>query len=387
GTKNFKSAMEEIGLSTEAVQKGMSTDATGTLNKVIEAIGKLPESQRIGVMVELVGMEHSDTLAKLVDKPEELARQRALANGSEAKGSMAREAAARNAALSAQWQMTKNRAFNMSAVVGQSLVPALLSLMAVVNPLIEGLARWVQEHPVLVGWVMKLAIGGAALVAVLSALLLPLALIAGKAMLIRFLFARLSLAMGGQLAGALRLVGAAALNVGRALLFTPIGAIVAGIAVAALLIYKYWQPIAAFFSGIWTGFSDALAPAFAAVGNALAPLRPALDWLMGVLGGVWNWFTALLAPMQATEQQLQGISNMGQFLGQVLGTLVMGFLSIPQAFYQLGVDIIMGFVNGLTGTFGLLKDTVVGMASSVAGWFKEKLGINSPSRVFMEYGG
>lgn len=387
GTKKFKSAMEEIGLSTEAVQKGMSQDATTTLNQVIAAIGKLPEDKRIGVMVELVGMEHSDTLAKLVDKPEELARQRELANGAGAKGSMAREAAARNAALSAQWQMTKNRAFNLGAVVGESLAPALLQLMKAVNPLIDGFGRWVKAHPVLVGWVMKLVIGGAALVAVLGAVLVPLALIAGKAMLVRFLFARLALAMGGQLAGALRLVGAMALNVGRALLFTPIGAFVAGIAVAALLIYKYWQPLAAFFSGIWTGFSNAIAPAFAAIGNALGPLRPALDWLLGVLGGVWNWFAALLAPMQATEGQLQGISNMGQFLGQVLGTLVMGFLSIPQAFYQLGVDIIMGFVNGLTGSLGFLKDAVVGMASSVGGWFAEKLGIASPSKVFMQYGG
>lgn len=387
GTKKFKDAMGELGLTTEEVQKGMSTDAMATMDKIIAAIGKLPSDQRIGVMVELVGLEHSDTLAKLVDKPEELARQRELANGAGAKGSMAREAAARNAALSAQWQMTKNRAFNLGTVVGESLAPALLQLMKAVNPLIDGFGRWVKAHPVLVGWVMKLVIGGAALVAVLGAVLVPLALIAGKAMLVRFLFARLALAMGGQLAGALRLVGAMALNVGRALLFTPIGAFVAGIAVAALLIYKYWQPLAAFFSGIWTGFSNAIAPAFAAIGNALGPLRPALDWLLGVLGGVWNWFAALLAPMQATEGQLQGISNMGQFLGQVLGTLVMGFLSIPQAFYQLGVDIIMGFVNGLTGSLGFLKDAVVGMASSVGGWFAEKLGIASPSKVFMQYGG
>ena len=34
---------------------------------------------------------------------------------------MAREAAARNAALSAQWQMAKNRAFNLSATVGEAL--------------------------------------------------------------------------------------------------------------------------------------------------------------------------------------------------------------------------------------------------------------------------
>lgn len=34
-----------------------------------------------------------------------------------------------------------------------------------------------------------------------------------------------------------------------------------------------------------------------------------------------------------------------------------------------------------------LRDAVTGIASSAAEWFKEKLGIASPSRVFMEYGG
>jgi hypothetical protein len=36
---------------------------------------------------------------------------------------------------------------------------------------------------------------------------------------------------------------------------------------------------------------------------------------------------------------------------------------------------------------GRLKDTIVGAASAAANWFKSKLGIHSPSRVFASFGG
>ncbi len=387
GTKRFRGAVAEIGMTPDQMQAGMADDAVGTLLKVAEAIRKLPKKDQLGVMAELAGKEHVGRLAKLVTNTEELRRQIALANGAEAQGSMAREAAARNANLSAQWQMTRNRAFNLSSVVGEQLEPVLLNLLRVVNPLLEGFRTWVQEHPVLVKWILTAAVGISALVAALGFALVPLALIAGKVLLVRFLLQRLAITTGGPLLGALRAAGGAVVGIGRALLMTPLGAIVGGIALAGLLIYKYWQPLAAFFSGLWTGFSDAMAPAFAAVGAALGPLRPVLDWLMGALGGAWNWFTALLSPMQATESQLAGITNAGQFLGQVLGTLVMGFLNIPSAFLELGQNVIAGFVNGITAGAAFLRDAVVGVASSIKAWFREAFGIASPSKVFMQYGG
>lgn len=365
GTKKFKSAMEEIGLSVKAVQKGMSRDATGTLNQVIDAIGKLPESQRIGVMVELVGMEHSDTLAKLVDKPEELARQRALANGGEAQGSMGREAAARNATLSAQWKMTKNRAFNLSAMVGESLVPALLSLMTAVNPLIEGFGNWVQAHPALVGGVMKLVIGGSALVAVLGALLLPLALIAGKAMLIRFLFARLSMglfgiraaaAAAGPAMGMLERIGFMAgrafafLRSGAALLLgglrvlamfliaNPIVAVLALLATAAYMVWRNWDGIKGGLLAIWQQLS----------------------------GAVSAWWASTAAGAAALWQDLVGLKD---------------------RFFNAGADLMSGLMNGITSRLAAVRETVVGAADAVGAWFREKLGIASPSKVFMQYGG
>lgn len=362
GTKKFKDAMGELGLTTEEVQKGMSTDAMATMDKIIAAIGKLPSDQRIGVMVELVGLEHSDTLAKLVDKPEELARQRKLANGGEAKGSMSREAAARNAALSAQWQMTKNRAFNLGSTIGETLAPALLKLLNIVNPMLESFTKWVQEHPTLVKWVLATVVGLSALLAVLGMLLVPLAILAGKAMLLRFVFARLALGsgLGARAFGLVRMAvmgaGRAVLWLGRALLATPLGRAFALLATSATMVYNNWEGIKGGLVAIWEGVVDRVKEALS--------------------GGIKEWIALLVdfSPIGIIHSVIAfGLDALG--------------IEIPARFSTLGGNMITGLVNGLTAGMGWLKDTVVGMAASVGGWFAEKLGIASPSRVFMQYGG
>ena len=303
GTKKFQEAMAEIGLSSQDVQMGMSKDATATLDKVVAAIGQLPEDKRIGVMVELVGMEHSDTLAKLVDKPEELARQRQLANSKGADGSMAREAAARNAALSAQYVMMQNRVFNLKSAMGEQLAPVLTQLMKAVNPLLEKFTKWVQQNPTLVKWTLGTAIALSALLAAVGLLLVPMAILAGKAMLVRFVFARLALSLGGMRTAAtaagpamgflarmaawvgrvfsfvpvvLGYVGRALLVLGRVLMFTPWGRALGLLATAAVMIYRNWDGIKGGLIAIWEQLSGATAAWWARTTAGAAALWPTL---------------------------------------------------------------------------------------------------------------
>ncbi len=365
GTKKFQEAMAEIGLSSQDVQMGMSKDATATLDKVVAAIGQLPEDKRIGVMVELVGMEHSDTLAKLVDKPEELARQRQLANSKGADGSMAREAAARNAALSAQYVMMQNRVFNLKSAMGEQLAPVLTQLMKAVNPLLEKFTKWVQQNPTLVKWTLGTAIALSALLAAVGLLLVPMAILAGKAMLVRFVFARLALSLGGMRTAAtaagpamgflarmaawvgrvfsfvpvvLGFVGRALLVLGRVLMFTPWGRALGLLATAAVMIYRNWDGIKGGLIAIWEQLSGATAA----------------------------WWARTTAGAAALWQTL---------------------VSLKDRFFTAGGDLMDGLINGITSRVQMVRDAIGGVADDVGAWFREKLGIASPSKVFMQYGG
>jgi len=167
GAKPFRAAMHELGLSLNDVQKGMQVDAQGTLLKVLEAVNKLPADKRIGVLTQLVGIEHSDTLAKLAVGIEEYRKQIALANSQKAEGSMSREFQARLATTAAQWELMKNRATELAVSVGEVLLPEINRLLDRLKPLVSGMADWIKEHPTLT---RAIALSAAAVAALATAL-------------------------------------------------------------------------------------------------------------------------------------------------------------------------------------------------------------------------
>ncbi|WP_315114559.1 phage tail tape measure protein [uncultured Clostridium sp.] len=62
------------------------------------------------------------------------------------------------------------------------------------------------------------------------------------------------------------------------------------------------------------------------------------------------------------------------------------FISIPKKFFEFGKNIVGGLIGGLKSMIGSVTDTIGNIAGSVKNGFKKLLGINSPSRVFLEYG-
>ena len=68
-------------------------------------------------------------------------------------------------------------------------------------------------------------------------------------------------------------------------------------------------------------------------------------------------------------------------------TLLTFFSNLGARFEQIGLDLMLGLSRGIRNAYGAVKDSVLGVADGAVGWFKDKLGINSPSRVFAELGG
>lgn len=304
GTKNFKSALKELGISSAAVQKGMQQDATGTMMKVLAAIGKLPKEKQLGVMVELVGLEHSDTLAKLANNTEEWRRQLALANSEAAKGSMSREFTARLQTTNAQWTLMKNRTSEVAVNLGSVLLPAINDTFKAISPLVNVVADFAREHPkvtkAIVGTVVamtSLKVGGLALGYAFT-------FVKGAALSTVGLFYRVSAgaavagastasaAAGPTLLGkAFMFAGKGIIWMGRALLMNPIGLAITAIAGAAYLIYENWDKLKPWFTALWDDIVAKFETAVVKIGGMIDSVKQkwndTKDAVTGGVGSAW----------------------------------------------------------------------------------------------------
>jgi len=130
---------------------------------------------------------------------------------------------------------------------------------------------------------------------------------------------------------------------------------------------------------------------FAALSFAAGALGIGLLPVIGIAAAVVAGVVALGAAAYLIYANWGGITGwFGQQWAMIKALAAGGvawFASLPTRFAQIGRDMISGLVNGITGMLGALKGTIVGAASSAASWFKGVLGIHSPSRVFMGFGG
>lgn len=184
---------------------------------------------------------------------------------------------------------------------------------------LEKITSLAQAHPVLT---RQLLIAGGALLAMtatVGSLSLALGVLAGPLAKLRLGFSLLTGSMNavrvlpalwGMAAGSVSLLGGA---IGA--LFSPVGLIVAALAGAAVLIWKYWDPIRVFFSGVFSGIMERLAP----LRETFERFGPVFELVRDGVIQVFNWFTSLLSPMESSKETLDKCTSAGEVFGNVLG--------------------------------------------------------------------
>ncbi|SUI73089.1 Uncharacterised protein [Serratia marcescens] len=145
----------------------------------------------------------------------------------------------------------------------------------------------------------------------------------------------------GILTGALSALGAV-----LSFLLSPIGLIGAAFVAAGVLIWKYWEPIKAFFVGFGSGVMAALAP----LREAFARIAPIFGVIGDALSSVWDWFTKLLTPMQTSKDTLDKCASAGETFGRVFGAALQ-LLFAPITF-------LMDSVGWLLEKLGLIPDGI-----------------------------
>lgn len=94
-----------------------------------------------------------------------------------------------------------------------------------------------------------------------------------------------------------------------------------------------------------------------------------------ITGGI-NIITSLASGL------IQAIPKLVAKVPEIIGSIKDAFLSVDWA--QVGMDILRGIGNGLMNVGGAIGSAIGDAASGLLSYFKDKLGIHSPSRVFRD---
>lgn len=335
-------------------------------------------------------------------------------NTPSAMATLDKDAAKQNDTLEGRWRRTQI-GFNDSAIsIGESLRPALIQLGETFIPIMNSVGKWIAANPQLVsgtiqviGALLAFKMATIGLKLGLNLLISPFVNVWKNAVLLRANWLRLSLALGeggklrwlvtgfstvakgagtlarvlgGGLVRGLMLAGRAVLFIGRALLMNPIGLIITGVAMAAYLIYRYWGPISAFFKRMWAQATSAFSSAWSGIKSAWSSVT---GWFSGIWGSIK---TAFNGGIVGIGKLIMNWSPLGLFYKAFAGVMSWFGVDLPKNFTDFGGNLIAGLVNGIGNKLAAAKDTIVNFGNSISGWFKETLGIHSPSRVFMGFG-
>ncbi|ELM3717508.1 phage tail tape measure protein [Aeromonas hydrophila] len=297
-SKRFQTGIKAIGMKSADVEKAMTTDAMGTIIKVLERIKKLNTEDQLRVTTQIFGKEYGKDAAKLSNNLDELYRQLKLVNAEKSKGSMQRESDIDKDSLSSQWLILQAGIRNVKADLGEKLRGSLMDIIKYIKQVVVGVRHWVEENPELANTLVKVAAVTSIIAIAMGGLSLTIAALLGPLAIMKLIFGVLGVTFGGMLGA--------------------IGALIAPLAALAALgiaIIKFWQPISAFFSGLWQGIMTGLAPVF----EAFNPFAPLIDGIGTGVKALSGWFGDLLEPIKFSKETLEGFGSAGQFVGRILG--------------------------------------------------------------------
>ena len=135
------------------------------------------------------------------------------------------------------------------------------------------------------------------------------------------------------------------------LLTSPLGWIALAIEAVALVIYKYWKPITAFFKGMWQGLKEGLQPLmplFKRIGTAIEPiLKP--------IKAIIDWFKKLIKPVEDTGGAAE---NMGIKFGKAIANIIVKIVELITKVFEFGKKIGDMLANGILSKLGKTKEAI-----------------------------
>lgn len=311
-------ALKELGVSVSDAG-GKMRPMEDLLTDLYKATRKYGEVDRVSFFKDIAGEEAFTSFMALVDAAGDgsLPKLRKELEGARGEAERTAKVMANNLdgdlkSLGSAWEGLRIRIADLIDGPLRSVTQWLTRVVSKVTAL-------AQAHPTLT---RQLLIAGGALLAMtatVGSLSLAIGVLAGPLAKLRLGFSlltgsmnavRLLPALWGMVTGSVSLLGGA---IGA--LFSPVGLIAAAFVAAAVLIWKYWEPIKAFYAGVFSGIMERLAP----LRETFERFGPVFDVVRDGIIQVFNWFKSLLSPMESSKETLDKCTSAGEVFGRVLG--------------------------------------------------------------------
>jgi len=168
--------------------------------------------------------------------------------------------------------------------------------------------------------------------------------------------------------------------------------IIAPVRLAWGIVKGVWSGATTFFSGLWDGISSTASAAWEGIKNVGSAAKDGMthvwDGVSGFFGDTWKSVKGAFSSGSEEVGKLLGKWTPLELIEKAM-TSGLGVLgkALPDSFKETGKMMMQGMVDGIQNMGGAIGSAISNVASSTVGWFKDKLGIKSPSRVFMGLGG
>lgn len=142
------------------------------------------------------------------------------------------------------------------------------------------------------------------------------------------------------------------------LLTSPLGWIAVAIGVVALVIYKYWKPIAEFFKGLWQGLVEGLKPLM----PLFKQIETAIEPILKPIKAVFNWFKKLIQPVEDTGGKAEA---MGVRVGKAIAGIIVKLTELVAKAFECGRKITSMLAEGIMSGLAKVKNCIVKVAQVI----------------------
>lgn len=440
GNKTYMQTFEDLGIKIK--------DSAGNLrqpNEIFEDVADIFHNTEDGIgktalAVELFGKSGADLIPMLNDGKAGL---KAFYAEAERLGlALSNEMIAKGDAFSDQLENIGEQVKGVKLQLGAALIPALSAATEKISKVIDKITKWVQENPELAATIGNIAMTTGKWIAILGTAAIAIGSVAFIILQFRKAFRAMSdavtigisifknikntfLVVDKAMKGytkTQKLATVATKLFNKALKANPILTIISLIIALGAVVYsviKNWDKIAAWFKKLWDAIVGIFKAAWEAIkkvwstvtgwfsnlwGRIKAGAGKAWDGIKNTIskaregvqkawGSVKGWFSNLWGNVKSgISNAWGGIKDWFSNLQPVewmrgawenVGTF---FENLGPRFYESGKNLLQGLWNGITSMVDKIVEGMKNIGRRIANGFKSILGINSPSRLFAEYG-